>query len=294
MKKTILTLVAGAVAAGLIGCSDTKTQSADAATEGAGHYAKVNGLDMYYEVHGEENGKPPLVLLHGALSATGTSFGELVPALAKSRRVIAVEQQAHGHTADIDRPLRIDTMADDTLALLSQIGVEKADFFGYSVGAGIAIDIAVRHPEAVSKLVLASGSYSPAQLQPGLLDGIQTLQPEMLEGSPFIEEYRRIAPRPEDFPKMVERVKDLDANIPAYTPEQIKAIKAPVFLIAADNDIVVPEATVEFYRLLGGGIEGSAGLPASQLAVIPGTSHITVLSQPTIVGPMIGSFLEKS
>ena len=293
MQKTVLTLVAGAVAAaGLIGCSETKTEAADAA--GAGHYAKVNGLDMYYEVHGEDNGKPPLVLLHGALSATGTSFGELVPALAKSRRVIAIEQQAHGHTADIDRPLRTNTMADDTLALLSQIGVQKADFFGYSVGAGIAIDILVRHPEAVGKLVLASASYTPAQLQPGLLDGIQMLQPEMLEGSPFIEEYRRIAPRPEDFPKLVERVKDLDANIPTYTTDQIKAIKAPVFLIAADNDIVVPEATVEFYRLLGGGIEGSAGLPSAQLAVIPGTSHITVLGQPAALQPLIGSFLEKN
>ena len=294
MKKTILTLVAGAVAAaGLIGCSsETKSEAAD--TADAGHYAKVNGLDMYYEVHGEDNGKPPLVLLHGALSATGTSFGELVPAFAKSRRVIAIEQQAHGHTADTDRPLRMNTMADDTLALLSQIGVEKADFFGYSVGAGIAIDIVVRHPEAVGKLVLASASYTPAQLQPGLLDGIQTLQPEMLEGSPFIEEYRRIAPRPEDFSKLVERVKDLDAHIPTYTTEQIKAIKAPVFLIAADNDIVVPEATVEFYRLLGGGIEGSSGLPASQLAVIPGTSHITVLGQPAVLQPLIGSFLEKN
>ena len=120
-------------------------------------YALVNGLNMYYEIHGEGQ---PLVLLHGALSAIGTSFSKVLPQLSSTRQVIAVEQQAHGHTADIDRPLTYEQMADDTAALLQQLGFEKADLFGWSMGAGIALQIVIRHPEVVRKLVLASVTYN--------------------------------------------------------------------------------------------------------------------------------------
>src|SRR5438876_6729505 len=134
-----------------------------------GQYASVNGLNMYYEVHGAGR---PLVLLHGALSAIDTSFGKVLPSLAKSRQVVAIEQQAHGHTADIDRPLTIEQMADDTVALLHQLELDEVDFFGYSMGAGIALQIAVRRPDLVRKLVLASPAYSRDGLHPGLLEVI--------------------------------------------------------------------------------------------------------------------------
>ncbi|MGE5718367.1 MAG: alpha/beta fold hydrolase, partial [Nocardioidaceae bacterium] len=132
-------------------------------------YAPVNGLRMYYEVHGTG---APLVLLHGAFSAIGTSFQKLLPELARSRQVIALEMQAHGHTADIDRPLSLEQMADDTVAALEYLGIEQADFFGYSMGAGIALHVVIRHPDVVRKLVLASVTYQLSGVHPGLMDGL--------------------------------------------------------------------------------------------------------------------------
>ncbi len=147
-----------------------------------GKYANVNGLNMYYEIHG--TGKP-LVLLHGALSAIGTSFGKLLPSLAKNRQVIAIEQQAHGHTEDIDHPLTIKQMADDTVALLRQLNIENADFFGYSMGAGIALYIAIQYPDLVRKLVVASVTYNNNGIRPELLAGMENLKPENLAGTPM-------------------------------------------------------------------------------------------------------------
>ncbi|MBJ8342539.1 alpha/beta fold hydrolase [Antrihabitans sp. YC3-6] len=293
MKKTF-TAVAATVAVAalaLTGCGSDTDSSADTAAE-PGRYASVNGLNMYYEVHGEANGQPPLVLLHGGLSATGTSFGQLLPGLAEGRQVISIEQQAHGHTADIDRPVTIATMADDTLDLLDQIGVEQADFFGYSIGAGIALEIEVSHPEKVRKAVLATVSYNTSGMQPGMTEGVGQITSEMMDGTPFKDEFVAIAPHPDQFDKTLQRMKETDESTINYTPEQIKGIQAPTLIIAADNDIVTPEHTTEMYRLLGGGIEGTQGLPKSQLAVIPGTSHITLVQQPAVLLPIIGSFLD--
>ena len=264
-----------------------------AETAPRGHYVPVNGLNMYYEEFGNGPGRP-LVLLHGAFSATGTSFGDLLPALSRHRRVISIEQQGHGHTATIDRPLRVEQMAADTVQLLAQIGVTKADFFGYSMGAGIGLEIGVRHPEVVGKLVLASVTASPDGLHPGILDGIDDLKPENLYGSPFYEEYVRINPRPQDFPKLVEQVKDLDRHTPTIPDAEIHAMKAPTLLIIADSDIVRPEHSVALFRLLGGGVAGDiVGLPASQLAIVPGATHVTLVHQTAILGPMIPAFLDK-
>lgn len=293
MKKT-LTAVAATVAVAAIAltaCGSDTDSSADTVAE-PGRYASVNGLNMYYEVHGEANGQPPLVLLHGGLSATGTSFGQLLPGLAEGRQVISIEQQAHGHTADIDRPVTIATMADDTLDLLDQIGVEQADFFGYSIGAGIALEIEVSHPEKIRKAVLATVSYNRSGMQPGMTEGVGTITSEMMDGTPFKDEFVAIAPHPDQFDKTLQRMKETDESTINYTPEQIKGIQAPTLIIAADNDIVTPEHTTEMYRLLGGGIEGTQGLPKSQLAVIPGTSHITLVQQPAVLLPIIGSFLD--
>src|SRR2546421_3340879 len=152
-------------------------------------YVPVNGLEMYYEIHGTGR---PLVLLHGGMSGIGTSFGPVLPLLAKTRQVIAVEFQAHGRTADIDRDLRFEHLADDTIALLHHLGVESADFFGYSIGAGVAVEIALQAPTLVGKLVLASVSYTRDGLHPGVLDGIDLLTPENMVGTPWEEEYLRI------------------------------------------------------------------------------------------------------
>jgi len=253
-------------------------------------YASVNGLDMYYEVHGTGR---PLVLLHGALSTTSVDFGAVLPSLAKTRQVIAVEQQAHGHTADIDRPLTTKAMAADTVALLRQLGIEQADLFGYSMGAGIALQIALEHPDLVRKLAVASAAYTLDGLHPGLLEGLEQLTPEALAGTPFEQAYAREAPKPEDWPTLVAKVKVLNSQIREWPADAIRSIAAPTLIIIGDSDIVRPEHAVEMFRLLGGGVIGDvAGLPRSQLAVLPGTTHITLVHRGDWLSSMIGEFLD--
>jgi pimeloyl-ACP methyl ester carboxylesterase len=255
-----------------------------------GSYASMNDLNMYYEVHGAGR---PLVLLHGALSAIDTSFGKVLPSLAKTRQVIAIEQQAHGRTADIDRPLTIEQMAADTVALLWHIGIENADFFGYSMGAGIALQIAIQHPDLVRKLVVASPAYSRDGFHPGLLEVIENLKPEDLAGSPFQEEYARIAPNPDDWPTLIAKVKQQDRELQEWPPEAIRSIKAPTMVVIGDSDVVRPEHAVEMFRLLGGGVAGDvAGLPNSQLAVLPGTTHVTLVDRADWLLSMIAAFLD--
>ena len=255
-------------------------------------YALVNGLNMYYEIHGEGQ---PLVLLHGALSAIGTSFSKVLPQLSSTRQVIAVEQQAHGHTADIDRPLTYEQMADDTAALLQQLRIEKADLFGWSMGAGIALQIAIRHPEVVRKLVLASVTYNRNGFYPELLAGLETSKPEDLAGSPFQEEYERFAPKPQEWPRLFAKVNQLDREVQDWPPEVIQSIKAPTLLIIGDSDVVRPEHTVELFRLLGGGVAGDlVGLPRSQLAVLPGTTHVTLVDRADWLVSMITQFLLRT
>jgi pimeloyl-ACP methyl ester carboxylesterase len=253
-------------------------------------YAQVNGLAMYYEVHGAGQ---PLVLVHGALSTIGISFGQLLPALAGDRQVIAVEMQGHGRTADIERPLRYEWLADDVAALLASIGIERADLFGYSLGAGVALQTALRHRERVRKLVLASVSYNSAGLYPELLAGIEHAQPGDLVGTPYYEEYVRVAPHPEDFPRLFARQQELDGEPQEWPPEAIAALTAPTLLIYGDADVVRPEHAVELFRLLGGGVAGDlVGLPRSQLAVLPGTTHGTVMERGDWLVPMITRFLD--
>ncbi len=259
-------------------------------TDEEGRYADVHGLKMYYEIHGEGH---PLVLLHGAFSAIGTSFGKLLPDLARERQVIAVEMQGHGHTADIDRPLRYEQLADDIAALLTQIGIEKADIFGWSLGAGVALQTAIRHPEVVRKLVLASVTYNRGGLYPELLAGIENSKPEDLVGTPFYEEYIRIAPNPQDFPRLFAKQQQLDGEMQDWPVEAIRAIKVPTLLIIGDSDIIRPEHTVELFRLLGGGVIGDlVGLPRSQLAVLPGTTHVILVDRAEWLLSMIPTFLD--
>jgi pimeloyl-ACP methyl ester carboxylesterase len=254
-------------------------------------YASVNGLNMYYEIHGTGQ---PLVLLHGAFSAIGTSFGKLLPDLAKTRQVIAFELQAHGRTPDIDRPLTLEGMADDVAAALQQLGMAQADVFGYSMGAGVALHFAIRHPELLRKLVLASVTFNMSGVHPGLMEGLGEMKPEMMFGSPWHEEYTRLAPHPEDFARLFAKKTQMDRQLKDVSEETIRAIKAPTLLILGDSDLVRPEHAVEMFRLLGGGVFGDtpAGMPNSQLAVLPGTSHVTVVDRADWLVPMIDTFLD--
>ena len=265
------------------------TNGDDAQASGAGSYASVNGLEMYYEIHGTGE---PLVLLHGAYM-TINAMGEVVPSLAKTRRIIAVELQGHGRTADIDRPLSYEQMADDTAALLRHIGIEEADIFGYSMGGGIALQVTIRHPEVVRKLVLASVYYNDDGVYPEVLEVIETITPEAFAGTPWREEYDRIAPNPEHFPTLVAKLKELDLTFVGWPPEDIQAIEAPALVIIGDSDVVRPEHTVEMFRLVGGGVAGDlAGLPSSRLAILPGTTHVGLVERSDLLVSMIGEFLD--
>src|SRR5690242_17569042 len=254
-------------------------------------YAPVNGLDMYHEIYGSGQ---PLVLLHGNLSTIGTSFGQIIPMLAATRRVIAIEQQGHGHTADIDRPFTIRQWALDTTALLHQLGVERADFFGYSSGGGVALEIALRSPDLVRKFVFAGGtSYSRDGFYPELLAGSQDMKPEDLDGSPFQQAYASVAPHPENWHQLVMKVAEMDRTTVGWPSEVIASLQPPVLLIIGDSDIVRPEHVVEMFRLLGGGVAGDlVGLPRSQLAILPGTTHVMIPDRAEWLSSMVLAFLD--
>ena len=254
-------------------------------------YVSVNGLDMYYEIHGEGQ---PLVLLHGAFSAIGSSFGNMIPGLAKRRQVIGFDLQGHGRTADIDRPLTVEGMADDVAAALSELGIEQADILGYSNGGSVALHFATRHPQMVRKLVLMSISYSLSGIHPGLMEGMGEMKPEMMHGSPWHEEYMRIAPRPQDFNRLFEKKTEMDRQLKDFSEETIRGISAPTLLMIGDSDLIRPEHAVEFFRLLGGGVFGDMppGLPNSQLAILPGTSHVGMVDRADWLAPMINEFLD--
>jgi pimeloyl-ACP methyl ester carboxylesterase len=257
-----------------------------------GSYVAVNGLNMYYETYGTGQ---PLVLLHGAFSGIGTSFGGLIPGLAKTRQVVAFELQGHGRTADIERPLSLEGMADDTAAAIKELRLEPADLFGYSMGAAVALRTAIRHPEVVRKLVFAAAMYTMSGVQPGLMENLREMKPEMMHGSPWHQEYMKIAPHPEDFARLFAKKTQMDQQTRDIPAESLKAIQAPTLLIIGDSDLVVPEHAVEMFRLLGGGVFGDtpAGLPDSQLAILPGTSHVGLVSRTELLIPMITAFLDK-
>jgi pimeloyl-ACP methyl ester carboxylesterase len=253
-------------------------------------YIPVNGLEMYYEIHGTGQ---PLVLLHGAFSAISTSFGELLPGLARSRQVIAFELQAHGRTADIDRPLSIEQMADDTAAALRHLGIEQADLFGYSMGAAVALHVLLRHPEVVRKLVFMSATFNMGGVHPGLMEGLGEMTPDMMFGSPWHDEYMRIAPDPNHFATFFAKKTQMDHNTQDVPAEAIAAIKAPTLIVIGDSDLVQPEHAVEMFRLLGGGVFGDlAGLPDSQLAVLPGTTHVSIRTRADLLLAIIPPFLD--
>ena len=265
-----------------------------ATTERQTGYAPANGLSMYYEIHGSG---APLILLHGAYM-TVDMMGALVSGLAESRTVIAAEQQGHGRTADVDRPITYEQMADDTAALLRHLEVEQADVIGYSMGGGIALQLAIRHPALVRKIVVASASYRSDGMPAEALAMFPSITPELFAGSPIEEAYLRLAPNPGDFPILVEKLKQLDTTPFAWPEEDIRSIAAPTMIVLGDSDGVRLEHAVELFKLRGGGVMGDlAGMPDAQLAVLPGTTHFIppgfgVLDRAAWLLPMVAAFLD--
>jgi pimeloyl-ACP methyl ester carboxylesterase len=246
------------------------TETATAAPETG--YAEVNGLKMYYEIHGGDRAGTPVLLLNGAYMTTG-DFGPLLPGLAADRKVIASDPQSHGRTTDADRPITYEGLADDAAALLAHLGVDQADVVGFSMGGGVAIQLAIRHPEVVRTLVSISAGYAYDGMQPELIEMIPSITPEMFAGSPFDTTYRQVAPDPDHFPVLVEKLKTLDLT-PFDWSADIPRIAAPTLIVVGDADAVRAEHAVEMFRLLGGGAMGDmAGVSKARLAMLPGTTH---------------------
>jgi pimeloyl-ACP methyl ester carboxylesterase len=252
-------------------------------------YALVNGLEMYYEIHGSGD---PLLVLHGAFM-TVELIGALVTELAARHQVVAVEFQGHGHTADIERPFGYEQFADDAAALLGHVGVEEADVYGYSLGGGVALQLGLRHPSRVRKLVIASASFSSDGVYPEVFAGIEDITPEHFAGTPWREAYDRTAPDPSAFPTVVEKMKQLDATAFDWPIEELAR---PALIVIGDSDGTRLEHAVDMFRRVGGGIFGdlASELPSSQLAILPGTTHVGMLERSDWISAMVGEFLARS
>jgi pimeloyl-ACP methyl ester carboxylesterase len=260
-----------------------------ATAEPVGKRVEVNGMQMYYEVSGEGQ---PLLVLHGAYMNI-PSMGSIIPRLAETHKVYALEFQGHGRTTDIDRPITYPNLADDVAVFMDKIGLQKADVFGYSMGAAAGLQLAIRHPEKVNKLVAASGAYDAEGWQPDFKAFIPQMTVEMFLNMPFAEEYRKLAPNPDGFPALVEKLIALEKEPMAWEAD-VKAMKTPVLIITGDADVATLEHSVAMFRLLGGGVMGDMGkpLPASRLAVLPATSHTAVITQTDLLIAFIEPFLK--
>lgn len=246
-------------------------------------YAPVNGLQIYFEIHGIANpAHSPLVLLHGGGDTIETSFGRILPELARDRQIIAFEQQGYGRTADIvDRPFSFEQSADDTAALLDYLDIEKADLFGFSNGGTIALQVAIRHPEVVRKLVLASALFKRDGAYPWLWDAMANAT---LENMPreLQEEYLRVAPHPENLRLFHDKSARRMREFKDVAADAIRGIAAPTLVVVGDTDVIRPEHAVEMYRII----------PHAQLAVLPGTDHMRVTERTEWLVPMIEAFLD--
>jgi pimeloyl-ACP methyl ester carboxylesterase len=234
-----------------------------------------------------------LVLLHGGFG-TITMFNPLLPMLSKIRSVIVVELQGHGHTADIDRPFSFEVMADDIAGLIRQIGYDKVDVAGYSLGGGVALQTAIRHPNSVRKLILMSTPYKRQGWYPEVLMGMASISVEGMSATPIYSDYTKIAPNPADWVNLVNKTRQLLSQDYDWTQEVVK-LQAPTLIIAGDADSLPPTHAVELFSLLGGGqIDGaSGGLPKSQLAILPGTTHFSILERTDLLQNIIPPFLSE-
>jgi len=263
--------------------------------KGTGRYAEVNGINLYYETHGTGR---PMILLHGGLGS-GEMFGPILPTLAADHQVIAVDLQGHGRTADIDRPIDPRLMADDIAALIDHLGLDKPDIVGYSLGGGVAFWTAVRHPDKVGKLVATSiyfssdASYPEMRVQAGQLSAAAA---EFMKDTPMYQLYQRVAPRPEDFGRLLDKIGAFMAEPFDYT-EALKDVRVPTMLVAADADMAPPSASVEAFKLLDGGLRdgGWAGENRPKgghaLAILPGLTHYDIFASP-LLATVVLAFLD--
>jgi pimeloyl-ACP methyl ester carboxylesterase len=252
--------------------------------KGVGQYAEVNGINLYFETHGTGQ---PLILLHGGLGS-GEMFGPTLTELAQQHQVIAVDLQGHGRTADIDRPIDIRLMADDIAALIDHLKLDKPDVVGYSLGGGVALFTAVKYPDKVRRLVVASAHARRDAIPPEMLAQqaqVNAAAAEFLKDTPMYELYQRVAPRPEDFPRLLDKVGESMAQDYDYT-EDVRSLQVPTLLVAADADMAPPSHYVEMFKLLDGGLRDGGWMGEGRpkgghaLAILPGLTHYNLAVSP--------------
>ena len=262
---------------------------------GTGHYVEVNGLNLYFETHGAGR---PLILLHGGLGS-GEMFGPILPALAERHQVIAPDLQGHGRTADIDRPIDVRLMADDIAAFIEHLGLDKPDVVGYSLGGGVALQTAIKYPAMVRRLVVASANIRRDAIYPEMLaqqGQVGAAAADFMKDTPMYQLYQRVAPRPEDFPRLLDKMgagmaEDFDFA------EEVRGLQVPTLIVAADADMAPPSHYVEVFQLLDGGLRDGGWIGEGRpkgghaLAILPGLTHYNLFSSP-LFGAVTLAFLD--
>jgi len=262
----------------------TMTGDWTAPAKGTGQYADVNGINLYYETHGKGR---PLILLHGGLGS-GEMFGPVLPLLSERHQVIAVDLQGHGRTADIDRPLDIRLMAGDIAALIDHLGLATPDVVGYSLGGGVAFQTAVMYSAKVRRLVMVSANIRLAAIYPEMRaqqGQVNAAAVEFMKDTPMYQLYQRVAPRPEDFPRLLTKIGEAMSKDFDFT-EEVRSLKMPTLVMAADADMAPPSHYVEVFKLLDGGLRDGGWMGEGRpkgghaFAILPGLTHYNIFSSP--------------
>jgi pimeloyl-ACP methyl ester carboxylesterase len=253
-------------------------------TKGAGQYAEVNGLNLYYETLGVGR---PLILLHGGLGS-GEMFGPVLPVLSEHHQVITPDLQGHGRTADIDRPIDTRLMADDIAALIDHLGLEQPDVVGYSLGGAVALQTALKYPAKVRRLVSMSTNIRRDAIPPEMLaqqEQVNAAAAEFMKDTPMYRLYQKVAPRPEDFPRLLDKMGESMAHDFDYS-EEVRGLQVPTLIVAADADMAPPSHYVEIFKLLDGGLRDGGWMGEGRpkgghaLAILPGLTHYNMASSP--------------
>jgi pimeloyl-ACP methyl ester carboxylesterase len=260
--------------------------------QGTGHYAEVNGLKLYFETHGAGR---PLILLHGGLGS-GEMFGPILPALTERHQVIAPDLQGHGRTADIDRPIDVRLMADDIAALIEHLGLDEPDVVGYSLGGGVALLTAIKYPAMVRRLVVASANIRRDAIYPEMLaqqGQVGAAAADFMKDTPMYQLYQRVAPRPEDFPRLLDKMGAGMAQDFDFT-EEVRGLQVPTLIVAADADMAPPSHYVEVFQLLDGGLRDGGWMGEGRpkgghaLAILPGLTHYNIFRSPLFSAVTLG------
>jgi pimeloyl-ACP methyl ester carboxylesterase len=264
--------------------------------KGTGQYAELNGVNLYYETHGSGR---PLILLHGGLGS-GEMFGPILPLLTGRHQVVTADLQGHGRTADIDRPIDVRLMADDIAALIDHLGLDRPDVVGYSLGGGVALNTAAKYPTKVGRLVAASANIRPNAIYPEMRaqqGQVSAAAVDFMKETPMYQLYQRVAPRPEDFPRLLDKIgasmsKDFDFT------EEVRGLQVPTLIVAADADMAPPSHYVEMFKLLGGGLRDGGWMGEGRpkgghaLAILPGLTHYNIFSSPLFAAVTL-AFLDE-